>query len=296
MEEIEIRISIFNDLSDICKRMVKKSADKHPSTLRAYKAMQFFEKATLHSVSFIKLWPTNKAEILEQMDAAALASIARVMIETHNVFHYLVEKGISSEEFEFRLYLANLHQSKKTQEILAKFQFAESDGTIQIFEMSERANISFLEDNQIYKLLGTKQKLELIKGKNAYYFERMKNIKYPLEPKIESGIYNLLSNSVHSFPLGLTNYSVNKNDNPLSWFNLIFISLEICIIYLASIARSYLEIRKNLFASISQEDKYLIRNLMNNANLVKWIEIKQDEGQKSLFSTNSFKYSEQGDL
>lgn len=273
------RIDVLIRLSNIAKNILEIATINHPTSIRAFEADRIFEKATLHSISFLKLWPLNSDDkSLMEVDTASLATIARVIKETHDVFHYLTETRISMNEFEFRSLLMRLHYSKKIREILNKFQFCESDGINRVFSMSECSAIRELKDNQVYQSLSSREQLRYLKGKEAYFEDRINKITL-LEENIESGIYNLLSNSVHSYPLGLMNSTLGVSDNHLDGFNLLHISLEVCILYFASLIREYLKIRKKISVSISKDDKNYIREQINNEKIMHWIQERQAIGQ-----------------
>ena len=75
---------------------------------------------------------------------------------------------------------------------------------------------------------------------------------------MESAIYNLLSNSVHSLPLGLGNNSINRASLFSSFFHeerLLVIALQVGYIYTAHVVKDYLNLRKTLYTLLTPEEK-----------------------------------------
>lgn len=281
-DESMFRINVLSRLSKISRDILEITKVNDPTSIRAYEATRIFEKATLHSISFLKLWPLDNKNSIE-IDTASLATIARVIMENHNVLHYLTEHGLSKDEFEFRSLVMRLHYSKKIKEILQKLQFEESDGINRVFSMSESSSIRLLRDNQLFKLLSMPEQLKILKGKEAYLKERITSKRNLLEADVESGIYNLLSNSVHSYPLGLMNASLGINDNHLNGFNLLYISLEVSILYFSSLIIEYLKLRRKIFMSISKEDRDFVKDKITSENIMRWIDDRRNIGKNLIF-------------
>lgn len=211
--------------------------------------------------------------------------MARNIIETCNVFHYVCEKRITKDEFIFRISLMSLHQKSDLTKILNAFSFTESDGLIRANDMGKRICLNMLNRNTHFLSYDEQQKEEFLKGRKAYYWNLVKDWSSPLGRKIESGIYNLLSNSVHSFPIGVNNSEFGGTDNHLNLYNLIFLSLEVSIIYLASTATFYLSVRPKLSQKVKNKDKALIKELISDFNIKEWIEYRKYIGERSFFGS-----------
>lgn len=227
----------------------------------------------------MSLIPKEKKD-LRFLDVGTLVSISRNIIETHNVYNYLCEIGISSSELSFRMELLAYYQSKCTVNILKKLGFDEYDSMMQLHSnfVTNPENLS--ADYPEFNSLDKTTKRKIIRGKKPYLNYRIKRKMSTVNEDVEKGIYNLFSNSVHSFPLGMSNYDRFKRNNHLDNNQLFTISLEVNIIYLASIIKSYITLRKSLGRQLNQHEKLLIRKLVSDEYLKKWFENRKKEGKK----------------
>ncbi|WP_144027531.1 hypothetical protein [Paenibacillus selenitireducens] len=167
--------------------------------------------------------------------------------------------------------------------ILRKLGFSDSDHIINSYECIAKYSIlnRFINTEE-FKTLDYKKQNKIREGSRAYYFkDRAKNIIKPIDETIESGIYNMLSNSGHSFPLGLRNFT-NSISSPayLSWNNLLFISLEVTIIYLASVTNRFIRLRNRHLSHLSQNQKKFIKEMSSDGVLINWLNNCIEEDKK----------------
>lgn len=101
---------------------------------------------------------------------------------------------------------------------------------------------------------------------------------------VEKGIYNLFSNSVHSFPLGMSNYDRFKRNNHLDNNQLFTISLEVNIIYLVSIIKSYITLRKSLGRQLNKYEKLIVRKLVSDEYLKNGLRTEKKKVKSLTFS------------
>ncbi|MBY4603059.1 MULTISPECIES: hypothetical protein [Bacillus] len=279
------RIDAFKALIKIGKSLI--DINIPPTTLRAFYGETLLNKAILNANSYMSLIPKEKKD-LRFLDVGTLVSISRNIIETHNVYNYLCEIGISSSELSFRMELLAYYQSKCTVNILKKLGFDEHDSMMQLHSnfVTNPENLS--ADYPEFDSLDKTTKRQIIRGKKPYLNYRIKRKMSTVNEDVEKGIYNLFSNSVHSFPLGMSNYDRFKRSNHLDNNQLLIISLEVNIIYLASIIKSYITLRKSLGRKLKQHEKLLVRKLVSDENLKKWLENRKREGKKfNIFNLNN---------
>lgn len=103
---------------------------------------------------------------------------------------------------------------------------------------------------------------------------------------LETAIFNILSNSTHSFYIGLSNNSVNKSIVFSSYIaSLMFsiISVETAIIYVANIINDYLLLRQQLSKIVTQPERKYIKELMNIDYISNYLEFKKKEFAKDIF-------------
>jgi len=170
------------------------------------------------------------------------------------------------------------HQDSDLDKILQKLTFDDKDWIRQMSGMSLVTSMEKINNNPVFHNLSTGEQKEILKGKKAYQWN-LSNRKEPIPKDYEEGIYRLLSNSVHSFPLGLTNSSIGGELNHVSLLGVIFLSVESMILYLANIVNSYINLRCKLSRQLTNEDKVFVRSLINPKHLEDWLTEKKKIGE-----------------
>ncbi|MBY0159705.1 hypothetical protein H0178_28630 [Cytobacillus firmus] len=278
------RIKDLKKLLDITE-LVSQIDNKFASSIRTLEAQKIYEKISLHAHSFYKLWPTDN-ESIKLLDASSLASIARNIFEATKVYNYLCERGISEEEFELRLHTMFMHDSMGREKILRKFGFTYHDDNIQVNSITSTYAQGILEQNSLFNNLDEKLKNKILKGEKAYLHDRVSKSRTLFTKEFESGIYNLLSNSVHSYPLGLNNYSGGLSEGfHLGMYHLIVIAIEVSVINLASVLDAYLGLRKYK-SLLDKECLLFIKSLISTKNFMLWLEGRKLKGLDGFFSVN----------
>ena len=177
-----------------------------------------------------------------------------------------------------------LHDGLGRDRILNKLGFSEGDDNKQESMMSVSFAEGILNQNPLYNLLDEKLKKKIMKGEKPYLFERISKRKFPINKEYESGIYNLLSNSVHSFPLGLINYSGGISEEfHLGMYHLVTLAVEVSIMYFASVIDSYIGLRR--FSHLmNKDDLKFIKTMINNKNFYEWLNQRKTKGMNGPFS------------
>ncbi|WP_187644950.1 hypothetical protein [Paenibacillus terrae] len=268
-------------LAEIARQVSRIENKKYTAISRILYAEDLFEKALLNVYSFIRLWP-HDTESKKIFDASSLASLARNIIETHKVYHYISEPGISKEEFELRWIIMVLHDGLGRERILNKLGFSEEDDIKESSMMSVSFAEGILSGNSLFNLLDENLKKKLMKGEKPYLFERIVKNNSPINKDHESGLYNFLSNSVHSFPLGIKNYYGGISEKfHLGMYHLVTIAVEVSIMYFASIVDSYIRLRR--FAHrFNKEDIKFIKTMLNSENFYEWLNQRKSKGMDYL--------------
>lgn len=104
---------------------------------------------------------------------------------------------------------------------------------------------------------------------------------------MESAIYNLLSNSVHSLPLGLGNNSINRTSFFSNFFHaerLSVIALQVGYMYTAHVVKNYLNLRKPLYSLLTPEEKKTLNSYMSIEDLENYIHTLRAEYEKNPFA------------
>jgi len=245
------------------------------TTLKTFYARDMYNKSILHLGTAAKL-VSKEGHVEGLVDVGILAATARIIIELYKAFRYLLEKGISTSEFEFRLSVYNLHHKYEIRRILAKFNLGKDTDDEVFLKFAEQNTIAVLKQNQVFRALNKKLQKDLLKGKRPLfgrYDSSNRNI--PLPKNIEEGLYKLLSNSIHPSYLGLINYIYPTDKSHLDFWSLLFLSVEAIIIYSASIIKEYSRLRNRLSTCLSKEEKRYIKHLASKNKIDDWIQYRK---------------------
>ena len=96
----------------------------------------------------------------------------------------------------------------------------------------------------------------------------------------------MLSNSVHSFYIGLSNNSIRTPGVFASYIDslmLCIISIETSLVYTANILNDYLLLRRQLSKNVTKEERDKIRELMSTEYLVNYVNYQKNEFGKEIF-------------
>ena len=262
---MEERVKVIKRLFDIAYQMLKQQAGFHSTTERVLGAKDLFEKLPFFQSSFVNIY--ENSFLKEYPDENTLASITRNILELHNVFEYVNEYKLSKDEINFRVFSMHLHGDIKEKEILEKLQIQDE------YIMTRwDFTLSLVQETDFYKSLDIKQQKNIIKAYKPYYWEYIKKRKYIVKKNFESGLYDLLSNLVHSYPLSTAVRSPYRYESIFSHKNVLSVCCEITIIYSASIIWSYLSLRSTVFRNIIQNEKEFIKGCLDTKPLVQIID------------------------
>ncbi len=276
MEKPKIRISVLKKLYSIALKISPIEKRYRFSSTRTEFAQQAFEKALLIIHSYIRLIPDFDKKELHEYDFSTLASLSRTLVELNHVYNYICRDKIDKDELEFRIYLMGLHSCHEEDNVLQDLGFSQDfiEGAISytrfIYDW-------FLKENKYFKNLNKEVQNQLLRGKNAFY--RGSSIKnhYEVDKRIESALYKLFSNNIHSFRLGIQPQNLHNIGDPLNLMSLFFLSTESGIIYFSSILRSYMALRWKVCRRISKAEKQFVKDCTNMDHLKGWVNYNEKE-------------------
>lgn len=172
-----------------------------PTSAHFYASL-IFTKMCTSSISIKKLSPAP--ELIGSnvhWDFGSLASLTRNVIECYLVFFYLCIEKCSSEEWDARWQLMNLHDH------MSRLKMFQSMG--EEIESDVRANEIKLEietalkENSWFQKLSNKQQFHFLKGNSAFFNSKDEIVEASGGNVSEfRSIYRFLSNNTHSFPMG----------------------------------------------------------------------------------------------
>lgn len=277
--QYKIRLKELKELYDIGKKVSLISESKRATTIKSAQAEKVVEKVLLHCNSIIQLFVTNQNEYSE-LDIALIASATRNIMDSANVYFYISERGLSDEEVNFRYNLQLLNYHKNMKDIYKKLNFPMDSFRMKLVDMS--FVIEEIKNSSIFLTASNKEKSMILSGKQFYNRKRVGIF----SKNLESAIFNILSNSTHSFYIGLSNNSVNKSIVFSSYIDslmLSIISVETAIIYVANIINDYLLLRRQLGKIITQEERGRIKDLMRIDYISNYLEFQKSEFGKDMF-------------
>ena len=117
----KIRLGTLQELYDIGKKISLIDGNERATTIRAAQAEKVVEKVLLHCGSILKLLSLDKGNYAD-LDIALVASAARNIIDSANIYFYVSERGISEEEVKFRYNLQFLNYDKNIKTYFGKFK------------------------------------------------------------------------------------------------------------------------------------------------------------------------------
>lgn len=228
------------------------------------------EKILLHNHSILLLF-SLLPEQMKELDISLIASAARNIMETTNIYFHIAQRKISAEEVAFRSETLLLNLIYNEIDITQKLGFAQDC-------FHGRLNHLFLENTAErfqqfpqYIQLSEQEKNQILSGRKPAFQMKSPHI---LPAQSESAIYNLLSNSIHSLPLGLGSNSVNGFSPFQNFFDaerLSVIALQVSILYTAHVIKDYLDLRKHLYTLLTQDEKKQLKLYMSAADLEDYI-------------------------
>ncbi len=277
----------YRNLKLICSVGIKvtpidKLYSKRARSLRTLQLENIVEKIVLHDNSMIHSFMIAK-ENINELDISIIASAARNIMDITNLYFHISERNIGDDEIELRFNTMFLNGMTNLQDIYSKLGFSktcfhariESGGILRTKE-DIKNSASFMG-----KIKPVQD--QILSGRKVAVQVKSHNI---LDKNIESGIYNLLSNSVHGLFIGLGSNSVNNNlfyNNFFTAKRLLTISFQISALFTAHVLKDYLDLRKRLYSELSVEEKCTIKDLKSDVFIKTYIGQLRDEFENTFF-------------
>lgn len=128
-------------------------------------------------------------------------------METTNFYFHLSQRGLDASNIEFRVETMVLNELYNEIDITKKFGFSQDCEHAQINNWYTKGALQRFQNFPQFLQLSENEKVQVLSGRKSTFQRKPPNI---LQEQMESAIYNLLSNSLHSLPLGLSNNSINR--------------------------------------------------------------------------------------
>lgn len=261
----------LNDLYTVCRKIISDQITEISASNRVEIAVRIIQKVLLHVHSINVLLAVGRNSVYE-VDISLIASSARNIMECGNLYFHLTERNLSTDQFHLRDNILTLHQLTNEADICSKLGF--SDNCLR--NNLQRFSIETIEDliraSLYFQELDSKSQSFILSGKKPAFQKASPNI---LSLDIESAIYNLFSNSIHGYPLGLSNNSIDQSFHFRSFFDwsvLVCLAVIISRIYLSNMILDYLNLRKAKYKLITKTELAAIKSCRKHDDLVSVIE------------------------
>jgi len=177
------------------------------NTWRESYGSHIFSKICLTGIAILKLLPKrafNMAPVdLEIWDISSVCILARSLIDTYNVFHYLIIEKVDKDELEFRFVLWNLHDvSERIKGLeLMKSKRSEMNNLKQNLQNLREK----LKNNNFYQKIDSKKQKDFIKGDKGIFLTNAKiSENAGINPNYYRVAYKYLSQYVHTYPFSIS--------------------------------------------------------------------------------------------
>ena len=242
------------------------------------------EKILLHDKSILTLLFSLASNSINEIDVSLIASATRNIMESANQFFYVSERGLSTEELNFRMDIMHRNEVVNIIDIANKLGFSQNCFRAGLDKgYLDHLNNEFKESAK-YLELKNHEITHILSGRKPTFQAKPIRI---LENEIESAVFNLLSNSVHGFRLGLVSNSFNKTSAFHNFFNteqLLVLSLIVSRIYTAHVVKDYLDLRKRLYSLLEPNEKSLLKSYMSCDDLSSYIQVIRSQYEKDPIS------------
>ena len=283
MNTFKVSLSRLQTLYSFSKKISIIDSTNRASTQRTMTLEKMLEKILLHDHSILLLLSVVPEQI-QELDVSLIASAARNIMETANIYFHISQRGIDTDTIEFRVGTMILNEVYNEIDITKKLGFSQDCVHAQINHFYYNSAPERFQKLPQFTQLSTNEQAHILSGRKSTFQMKSPHI---LPEQMESAIYNLLSNSVHSLPLGLGNNSINRTSFFRNFFHterLLVVALQVGYIYTAHVVKDYLNLRKPLYSLLTPEEKKTLNSYMSIADLENYIHILRAEYEKNPFA------------
>lgn len=267
LPDAEFRTDDLRKVALLAARVSESESRSMPSTWRSLCATQVFAKFAIHTATAVRLLPDEQHRTV---DVSALAALARIVIECHDALIYFTQKGLSPEEQEFRRELYMFHSSFEAVEILERFGFQPDHESAQWQDVFLRGSEHSLSSLPYFQALPSKEQKMLLSGRKAYYWRGSRPKPAFVKERHESALFKLLSNHVHSFPLGAS-LRFGGSEAPFGQLYTAFFAVEALVMYSASTLSAFIGFRWKVGRVLASEEKSYLKMLLRDRKLEHWL-------------------------
>lgn len=245
----------YEVLSKTAIFLSKENYGKKANNFREEYGSWIFGKICLHTIAIQKLLPDStffhKINGKKVWDLASICSLSRSLIETYNVFHYLIIEDIDPNELEFRRILWELHSECERLEMLKLIKSKAPEITKIIEDIAQYK--SKLINNKFFKGLEHKTQKKFRNGKSGIFKTNSQiSENAGINPDYYKAVNKYLSNFVHTYPFAIIQLSLFRAGDKES-LERIKTVIDYCKHYLCLAIRDFLKLCPELKIYISNE-------------------------------------------
>lgn len=240
-------IESIKDYENLCKMCLHLSINTHKRKVESWREEYgsfIFAKITLHAVAILKILPNSPLFELPQnfkvWDLSSLAVMVRALIETYNVFYYLIMDKIDDSELDFRYLIWHLHAESERLRMLR--EIGSANPAIKDIEESITEYKEKLLKNPFYETLISSDKTKFRKGESGISLTNSQiSERAGISVNYYKSTYKYLSSYTHTYPFSIQQVSVFKADDEES-LSLIKSQADTATGYLSYAIRDYVKI------------------------------------------------------
>lgn len=198
-----------------------------------------------------------------------IISIGRNVMELFNIYEYFGEYGISKEEYALRQLCADYHETLSIEKIdqgLKNYDALKFNQFTMYFPSCNYQD--WIPCNKVYQNSDEKWQKAFLKARKCYYFARVSKKINLLPHALESILYNIFSNYIHSFEMTLGYDITRGNQYMYAGYYQAILSIQVMILYSATVLKDYIA-RRNMKALLTKEESKYLQSLLTYANIEK---------------------------
>lgn len=273
----------LNVLYEIVKKVTIISGSPRAGSLRTLQLEKIVEKVVLHVRSILLLIDGNRG-CFEEWDVALIASAARNIMDSVNLYFHIAERGISEDQKQLRFFTLYINGQRNTESIANKLGFSKDCERVDIEKFCFKQLLEEVKALPSFIALTSDEQAQVLSGCKAAFRLQSPGI---LDLNTESAVFNLLSNSIHGLFVGLGNNSINANGVFSGFFGVIrlmIVSLLIARLYTARMVKDYLDLRKKLYRLLNAEEKQMLKNFCSSDDLDTYLQQIRTEYESPIFN------------
>jgi len=225
-------------------------------------ASYIFGKICVTAIAILKLLPKSSfygaVNNIEFWDISSVCTLVRSLIDTYNIFYYLIIEKIDESESEFRFVLWKLHSESERLKMLrlVNSKRGELYGIQQNIEKLKKKIIK----NKFYQNLSYNKQKKLKSGKYGIFLTNSQiSERAGVNPNYYKAIYKYLSSYVHTYPFSISQIAEFRAGDPKS-LRLLETVIEFATPYISLSIRDFVKIFPDQSGKLSHQVVDTIKN------------------------------------